>query len=225
MISLELLVELSVIGLLLFSLILMGKTRLPSMLRHYTYASLCLAVATVALSLIRHDQHAYFAAIATVVLKAILIPWMLSRSAARANASLQLRFYLRPAATYVIALLVLLLVFFVTKKLPIEESVVFTNPQIIFTHPTLFVSLSLVVLGLVVMIIRRDLYSQIIGLLTMENGIAAFGALAVGGLPLLIEMGIIVTVMAGVLVMAILSHNVQEHYATGDTSRLTELIE
>lgn len=223
--SLSLLNEILAAGILFFSVVLMGKTRLPGLLRHYALASFCLAGVTFFSALQRHDTHGYWAALITLAFKAIVIPRVLHAVAIRSKASYQLRFYLKPANTYFVVCLVLPLIYLITRRLPVSEASLAASQNFLFPHAPLFISVALVLLGILFMIVRRDLYSQIVGFLTMENGVAAFGALAVGGIPLLIEMGIVMTVVAGVIVMAILSRQVQAQYSTGDTARLTELTE
>ncbi len=209
MISLPLWSNLFTAGLLLFSLVLISKPRLPALIRHFTWASLCLAGLTVTTSLIHGDEHGIYAALGTIIFKVIAIPFILTYSARRVHASMQLKFYLKPSATYFVVAIMLATAAYVTQLFPAMP----------------FISIALILLGLTLMIMRKDLYSQIIGFMTMENGIAAFGVLAIGGIPLLIEMGIFLTLTAGAVVMATLSRQVQEVYATGDTASLTELTE
>lgn len=196
-------------GLMLFTLVMLGKPRLPAMIRHFAAASLCLAGLTVTASLLRGDTHGIYAALVTSVLKALAIPGVLLFTARRTHASMQLRFSVRPAGTYFVLAAALLGAFALTRSFPGVP----------------FISLALLVTGFTLMAVRKDLYSQIVGFLTMENGIAAFAVLEVGGIPLIIETGILLTVAAGAVVMATLSRHVQETYATGDTDRLTELTE
>jgi len=89
----------------------------------------------------------------------------------------------------------------------------------------LFVALALILLGFLVLIVRRDLYSQIIGFLTIENGIAAFAVVAIGGAPFLMEMGIFAVIAGGVVLMAILSGQVHALYRSHDTDTLRDLID
>lgn len=201
--------QLCTAGLLLFSLVLIGKPRLPAIIRYFALSSLCLAGLTITASLLRDDHEGIYSAAGTFAFKVVFIPLLLAYAARLARASMQVKFYLRPAATYFVVALVLLASYLVSGRFSAVP----------------FVSIALVLLGLTYMIMRKDLYSQIIGFMVMENGVAAYGVMTVGGIPLLIEIGIFLTVTAGALVMAILSRHVQEMYATGDTERLTELTE
>jgi hydrogenase-4 membrane subunit HyfE len=69
------------------------------------------------------------------------------------------------------------------------------------------------------------LFSQIIGFLTVENGISAFAVVALGGVPFLMEMGIFAVIGTGVLLMAFLSQQVHSLYRSHDTATLSDLID
>lgn len=196
-------------GLLLFTLMLIGKPRLPAIIRYFALSSLCLAGLTVTASLLRGEVEGLYSALGTLAFKVVFIPAVLAYAARRAHASMQVKFYLRPAATYFAVVMILAAAYLVAGRFAAIP----------------FAPIVLVLLGLAFMIMRKDMYSQIIGFMVMENGVAAYGVVTVGGIPLLIEIGIFLTVTAGALVMAILSRHVQEMYATGDTERLTELTE
>lgn len=196
-------------GTLLFAIVMMGKPRLPAMLRYFALSSLCLAGLILTSSLMHGEEHPYAIVATNVFFKVILAPMILMYAAKKVHASMALKFYLRPTATYFCALLVLLVSVFISMKMPGVP----------------YLSIALVLLGLLFMIVRKDLYSQVIGFMTMENGIAAYGVLMIGGLPFMIETGILFVVITGAILMAILSRHVQELYATGDTESLTELTE
>lgn len=209
MISLSLWNNVFIGGTLLFAIVMMGKPRLPAMLRAFAFSSLCLAGLIVTSSLMKGEEQPYTIAIVNILFKVILAPGILLYAAHKAHASMALRFYLRPTATYFAAILVLIGSVFISMKL--------TDVP--------YLSIALVLLGLLFMIVRKDLYSQIMGFMMMENGIAAYGILMIGGFPFMLETGILFVVITGAILMAILSRQVQELYATGDTESLTELTE
>ena len=85
------------------------------------------------------------------------------------------------------------------------------------------ISVGVVFVGMVMMILRKDLISQMVGFLVLENGIAAFSLSALGGVPVAIEFGVYSAVLIGAILMATLSHRVQELFGIHDTSHLSEL--
>jgi len=209
MISLSLWNNVFIGGTLLFTLVMMGKPRLPAMLRAFGLSSICLAGLIVTSSLMHGEEQPYTIAVVNILFKAVLAPSILLYAARKAHASMSLKFYLRPTATYFAALLVLVASVFISMHL----------------QEIPYLSIALVLLGLLFMIVRKDLYSQIMGFMVMENGIAVYGVLMIGGFPFMLETGILFVVITGAILMAILSRHVQELYATGDTESLTELTE
>ncbi len=196
-------------GTLLFAIVMMGKPRMPAMMRYFALSALCLAGLVYTTTVLRGEQNALLLALMNGVFKVVLIPWILMFVAHKTHAPMGLKFYLRPTSTYFAALIVLILSVFISARLPGVP----------------YLCIALVLLGLLFMVIRKDLYSQIFGFMTMENGIAMYGVLVIGGFPFLIEMGILFVVITGAILMAVLSHHVQTYYATGDTESLTELTE
>ncbi len=85
----------------------------------------------------------------------------------------------------------------------------FTAPTIVapgtyLDEPPLALSLALVLIGLFALSIRRHVIAQLIGLLTIENGLFS-GAIAIAyGMPLLVEFGILFDILIAVLVLTLL---------------------
>lgn len=213
MISLPLLNEFFVGALILFTVLMMEKSRLHGMVRYFILATLALAGMMATIGAIRGEEHLYIAAGATFLIKGVLLPWLLLRTAVRLHTSMGIKFFVPASMTYFITTLLLIASFWVAQNSPFTDKV------------PLFACIALILLGLAMMVIRRDLFSQAVGFLTMENGISAFGVVAVGGLPILIEIGIIATVVVGILLMAKLTGHMQELYSTTDTDILSELTE
>lgn len=85
------------------------------------------------------------------------------------------------------------------------------------------VSLSLTFIGLLLMATRRKAVSQLIGLITIENGIFLAGLIATLGLPLFVEIGIFFDLLVAVGVTAVLTMRINEHFDTMNTDELRRL--
>ena len=71
---------------------------------------------------------------------------------------------------------------------------------------------------------RRKAISQVLALLTVENGVMlAAVALTTYGMPLVVELGIFFDVMVAVMVLGILVYRIRESFSSMDTSKLTQL--
>jgi hydrogenase-4 component E len=89
---------------------------------------------------------------------------------------------------------------------------------------TLAVAIALVLTGFFLMINRRKAISQVIGLLTVENGVMlAAIALTTYGMPLVVEFGIFFDVLVAVMILGILIYRIRETFASMDTSKLNQL--
>ena len=84
-------------------------------------------------------------------------------------------------------------------------------------------SMGLILIGLVLIVMRSRAIMQIIGLMTMENGIYLLGLAMTEGLPTVIELGIFFDVLVAVLVLVILTNRLNVSFMTTDTSVLRRL--
>jgi hydrogenase-4 component E len=84
-------------------------------------------------------------------------------------------------------------------------------------------ALGLLLLGLFTMVSRKKAITQVIGLVTMENGIYLAAVAATRGLPLAVEFGIALDVLTGVALMALVTHEINRLFSTINTDRLRSL--
>ena len=192
--------------------------RLPSLLRSYAFSSVALGGLALALSYEKQTMHLIPVAVAVVAIKAVLVPFVIQRMAERSGASLRLFSSLRPSASWFIGTLV-----FASGMYLAFQSPLYQINGAIQTPALLPISIGVILVGFVMMIIRKDLLSQMIGFLVLENGIAAFSLSALGGIPVAIEFGVYSAVLIGAILMATLSQRVQKLLGTHDTSHLSEL--
>ena len=85
------------------------------------------------------------------------------------------------------------------------------------------VSLALTFIGLLLMATRRKAISQLIGLITIENGIFLAGLIATLGLPFFVEIGVFFDLLVAVGVTAVLTMRINEHFDTVNTDELRRL--
>jgi hydrogenase-4 component E len=89
---------------------------------------------------------------------------------------------------------------------------------------TLAVALTLLLTGFFLMLNRRKAITQVLALLTMENGVMlAAIALTTYGMPLVVEMAIFFDVLVSVMVLGLLVFRIRESFDSMDVSKLNEL--
>jgi hydrogenase-4 component E len=150
----------------------------------------------------------------TIVAKAILLPWLLIWVVKRINIPRDIEPVIPINATLAFAAGIVMLAFHLSASLGSVRQAITGN--------ALPVGIALILLGVLVMASRRKALVQMVGLFASENGIF-FTAMAVSqGMPLIIEIGVILDVVLGALVMGILMLRVRSSVDT-DIADLEDL--
>lgn len=200
----------------MFIVLLFGKVRLKAILRYYALSSLALAGIAASLSFLTEEDLWIFAAV-TIIIKTILVPYFIARIERRQKKVASLASFLRPASSYLLAVAILVGIFFAVRHVAFFGTIEFGS--------LLYASVALIALGLAVLVVHRNVFSQIIGLLIIENGIAVFVLVTVESLPLLIEMGVFLITILTAFILSTLSLRIREFYGSTDTEKLRSLTE
>jgi len=86
-------------------------------------------------------------------------------------------------------------------------------------------SLATVLTGFIVLTTRRKALTQVVGYLTLENGIFIFGLTLIGAMPFLVEAGILLDVLVAVFVMGVVVEHIVREFSSVGGDELTELRE
>jgi formate hydrogenlyase subunit 4/hydrogenase-4 membrane subunit HyfE len=200
--------------------LLFGRVRLKAMLRYYALSSLAIAgIAWGLLPLVPEGErtHLWIFAVFTIVTKTLAVPFVINHAGHVKKSLTNLPSFLRPGKSYFLAVILLIVTYFMLKEISVVGLVEW--------NILLYTSVALIVLGIALMITKRNIFSQIIGLLIIENGIAIFVLATVGSLPLMIEFGIFAVTVATAYILALLSAQISELYGSADTEDLRTLIE
>jgi len=203
-----------------FVVFLFGRVRLNAILRYYALSSLTIAGIAYDLSLSSPRSeaiHLWIFAGITIAVKSILVPLIIKFAQRQQKRTANLQSFLRPASSYFLALTLLVIIFFAMHRASIEGVIAWSN--------MIYVAVVLSVLGLATMIVHRNVFSQIIGLFIVENGIAVFILATFKSLPLLLELGIFAVVALSAIILSVLSSQVREQYGSTDTENLRNLVE
>ena len=157
----------------------------------------------------------YLVTAATLLVKVGVIPRVLRRVAAELPADDGVRSLVGPSASIVISLVLMALAFLATPDAPAGSGVL--------NEPPLSISVGMVLIGMFLVSTRRHVVAQLVGLLTVENGLFA-GALAVAyGLPFIVEFGVLFDVFVTVVVVGLLVALIGRELASADTTELRRL--
>jgi hydrogenase-4 membrane subunit HyfE len=184
-------------GLLLFTMLLiLAAGQLFRAIYAVAAQAVFLGIAGAVLAAATGNVDLWIIAGITIVAKAVLLPWLLIRVVRRVHISREIEPVIPAYATLTLAAGIVVLAFHLNTSLgPVRQAI---------TGNALPVGVTLILIGVLVMASRRKALVQMVGLFASENGIF-FTAMAVSqGMPLIIEIGIILDVVLGALVMGIL---------------------
>ena len=149
----------------------------------------------------------------TIVVKSIVVPWFLNR-VRRQN---KLKRIQEPSIPifYSIIVVVLSLILTFTLSNTISDSKIHTQ--------FLSVASASIIYGLYFIVVHKNIFSQVVGYLIIENGILML-SLAVGEtMPLLVNLAVLFDVVMGILVLGIFMNRVGNTFQTDEVHQLTEL--
>ena len=198
------------------SFLIVGVRRMETGIKVLAGQSLLLALATVVLGLLSGIHEKYLAAFLTGVVHAGLIPYILHKVAARVGACREVKSYVNVKMSFVICAGLVLTAYSAMSK-------VFGADYGFIDKTLLLVSISMMLIGLFVMMSRKLAIMQVVGLLMMENGLYLAGAGLSHGIPLVVELGILLDILVAVLIMGILAFRIDRSFDSIDTEHLKNL--
>ncbi|ABE36102.1 putative membrane protein [Paraburkholderia xenovorans LB400] len=201
--------------LLLLSFAMLSQRRILSLIHLYTLQGLTLVSANVTLGYVTADVHLYISAALTLVLKVGLIPWILYRLVQRLNVKADVEPLLNIPATLLIGIVLVIVAFNVASPISQLASSV--------ARGTLGIALACVLLSFMMMITRANAIPQVIGFLSMENGLFFAAAAATNGMPMIVELGIGLDVLVGILILGVFMFQIREQFDSLDIHHLEKL--
>lgn len=174
---------------------------------------LALVAATIAAS--SGELHMWAAAALTLGVRAIAVPAVLLLVLRAVALRRETRPLVSTRSALIAAVALTMIAFFAAGRLEITEAFPSAN--------ALPVSLALTFIGMLLMTTRRKAVSQLIGLITIENGIFLAGLIATIGLPLFVEIGVFFDLLVAVGVTGVLVLRINEHFDTMNTDQLRRL--
>jgi len=200
-------------GLVLVSFMMLYQDRLFALLNTFTLHALMLAASVAWQAYIQGAEHLYVTAAIALLFKAIIIPVALHRMIIKLGVQRDIETAVSVGQTMVAGMglvaLSMVLMFNVTSD---------ANPLV---REDLAFSLSVVLIGLLVMVTRRNAVSQIVGFMSLENGLvlAATGA---KGMPLVVEFSVAFSVLVAFIVIGAFLFRIRERFDSVDVSALDE---
>jgi hydrogenase-4 component E len=193
--------------MLLCAFALLSQRRLASMISLYQAEAFTLTAACLWQGYAQHSPDLYATALITFAIKAVALPIGLRKMVLRFNLIRAVETVMPVGLSMILGLALIGVAVLVV--LPTTLNVVS------FTREDLAISLSVVLLGFLLMAVRRNAVAQVIGFLSTENGLV-LAAIGMPGMPFVAEFSVALLVLLGFLVVGVFLFRLREHFDTLD---------
>jgi hydrogenase-4 component E len=203
--------------LLLISFAMLSQRRILSLIYLFAWQGAVLAANSVIVAWSTGQTHLYYSALLTFALKVIVLPWILHRLAVRLNIRWDVETLINIPTTMLVGIALVIISF--NLALPI------TQLAGTITRSTLGIAIAIVLLSFLMMITRRKAVPQVIGFLAMENGLFFAATSTTYGMPMVVELGVALDVLIGMLILGIFFFQVREAFDSLDLKHMEKLKE
>ena len=203
--------------LLLLSFAMLAQRRILSLIDLFAAQGLVLVLSTSLVAWATGQAHLYVSAGITLGLKVLFLPWALHWLIRRLNVKWDVETLINIPTTMLIG--IVLVVFAFNLAYPIAQ---LANTV---TRATLGIAMASVMLSFLMMITRRKAIPQVIGFLSMENGLLFAATSATYGMPMVVELGIALDVLVGVLILGVFFFQIREQFDSLDLKHMERLKE
>jgi hydrogenase-4 component E len=200
--------------MLLCAFALLSQRRLAAMITLYQAEAFALTAAALWQGYAQHSPDLYATALITLVIKAVALPIGLRQ--------MVLRFNLIRAVDTVMPIGVSMILGLGLIGVAVLVVLPTTLSAVSLTREDLAISLSVVLLGFLVMTVRRNAVAQVIGFLSTENGLV-LAATGMPGMPFVAEFSVALLVLLAFLVVGVFLFRLREHFDTLDLTGIEDI--
>jgi hydrogenase-4 component E len=203
--------------LLLLAFAMLSQRRILSLINLFAAQGFVLFLSTTLVAALTDQKHLYVSAAVTLALKVILLPWILHRLIRKLNVKWDVESLINIPTTMLVGIVLVILAFNLAAPISQLAGTV--------TRSTLGIALASMLLSFMMMITRSKAVPQVIGFLSMENGVFFAATAAVYGMPMVVELGVALDVLVAALILGIFIFEIRERFDTLDTRHLEKLRE
>ncbi|MGE5279289.1 MAG: hydrogenase [Deltaproteobacteria bacterium] len=201
-------------GVLVAAYLMVIAKRVPALVRDFRIQSFFLFLMTASAARAQGPVDLYLVAFLILLLKVFAIPYFLVLIAKKISVDENLGL-------------------FVNAQLSLAAALALSYGSWVFARSLGFgpdlrgaavaVALAVVFIGAFLMISRMKAFTQVVGLLVMENGIFLFGSVLSGGMPFFVEIAIFFDVLVSALIMGLFVYRINRLFTHIDVSKLSRL--
>ncbi len=201
-------------SLVLVSFMMIYQDRLYSLLNTFALQAILLSLAVAWQAYVQGAHHLYASAALALVFKGMIVPWALHRIVQRLGIHREVETVAGVVPTMLAGMgLVALSILLMLQLTATTESAI--------AREDLAFALSVILLGMLMMVTRRNAVTQVVGFMSLENGLilAAAGA---QGMPLVVEISVAFSVLIAMIVIGVFLFRIRERFDSVDLEALDD---
>jgi hydrogenase-4 component E len=201
--------------ILLLAFAMLAQRRVMPLINLFGLQGLVLAGSTLVVAVTTHQTHLYWSAGLTLLLKAMLLPWILHRLVRSLYVKWDVESLVNVPTTMLIGIVLVIIAFNVAQPVSLLSQTI--------SRGTLGIALAAVMLAFLMMITRTKAIPQVVGFLAMENGLFLAATSATYGMPMVVELGIALDVLVGVIILGVFFFQIRDQFDSLDISHMEHL--
>jgi len=206
------LVNLLATGILLLSFAMISQRRIVTLINLFTLQGVALVVTSFLLGYVTEQPELYISGALALVLKVMFIPWMLHRVVRKLNVRWDVDTLFNIPTLMLVGIGLVILAFSLSAPVALLSETL--------AGGSLGIALACILLSFMMMITRSKAIPQVIGFLSVENGLMFAATAVTNGMPMIVEFGVALDVLVGVLILGVFMFQIREKFDSLDIHNL-----
>lgn len=204
---------------LVLAFVMLGSHWLKNYVFAFAAESWLIAALSAAVGFFGDYPELYGIAALTALFRGLVLPYLLMRIVRRMNVKREIHTILQPSSSLVIGAIAVMFAFLIANHMSSDTT---TAGKVAVLALTIMISMKL--LGYLMLAVRDEAISQVLGLLVLENGIFLGSQILVPGMPTLIEIVILFDLLVVVACFGVLVRYLLVHVGTTSARELNRLV-
>jgi hydrogenase-4 component E len=201
--------------ILLLAFAMLAQRRVMQLINLFALQGFVLCLSTLVVAVTTKQHHLYWSAGLTLALKALLLPWILHRLVRKLYVKWDVESLVNVPTTMLFGVVLVMIAFNVAQPISLLSQTI--------SRGTLGIALAVVMLAFLMMITRTKAIPQVVGFLAMENGLFLAATSATYGMPMVVELGIALDVLVGVIILGVFFFQIRDQFDSLDISHMEKL--
>jgi hydrogenase-4 component E len=201
--------------ILLLAFAMLAQRRVMQLINLFALQGFVLCLSTLVVAVTTKQHHLYWSAGLTLALKALLLPWILHRLVRKLYVKWDVESLVNVPTTMLVGVVLVMIAFNVAQPISLLSQTI--------SRGTLGIALAVVMLAFLMMITRTKAIPQVVGFLAMENGLFLAATSATYGMPMVVELGIALDVLVGVIILGVFFFQIRDQFDSLDIRHMEKL--